>query len=222
MRTLNNWPTIRRLSILYCFSFPPSTTHSSLKFTTWLAYSRTFSVQQASNCQKADARYLLTLLEKTPFFGRRHVLQKKKKKMYGLDRWWVTRWVFLYHDTRPLAEGFKLLKTLQCIIIYWLPAHAVSLQRVAIAPCKGLRIPKSGKFLLVETVIQENFACRIRNHGLWNSEYSLRNPESHKKCGIRDAISSDIVWNLVSGIRNSRRGIQNPRLSWLSLHEANI
>ena len=202
MRTLNNWPTIRRLSILYCFSFPPSTTHSSLKFTTWLAYSRTFSVQQASNCQKADARYLLTL--------------------YGLDRWWVTRWVFLYHDTRPLAEGFKLLKTLQCIAIYWLPAHAVSLQRVAIAPCKGLRIPKSGKFLLVETVIKENFACRIRNHGLWNSEYSLRNPESHKKCGIRDAISSDIDWNLVSGIRNSRRGIQNPRLSWLSLHEANI
>ena len=111
-----------------------------------------------------------------------------KKKMYGLDRWWVTGWVFLYHDTRTFAEGFKLLKTLQCIAIYWSTAHAVSLQRVAIAPCKGLRIPKSGKFLLVETVIKENFACRIRNHGLWNSEYSLRNPESHKKCGIRDDI----------------------------------
>ena len=143
-----------------------------------------------------------------------------KKKMDGLDRWWVTGWVFLYHDTRTFAEGFKLLKTLQCIAIYWSTAHAVSLQRVAIAPCKGLRIPKSGKFLLVETVIKENFACRIRNHGLWNSEYSLRNPESHKKCGIWDAISSDIDWNPVSGIRNSGRGIQNPRLSWLSLHEA--
>ena len=96
--------------------------------------------------------------------------------MDGLDRWWVTGWVFLYHDTRTFAEGFKLLKTLQCIAIYWWTAHAVSLQRVAIAPCKGLRIPKSGKFMLVETVIKENFACRIRNHGLWNSEYSLRNP----------------------------------------------
>ena len=142
--------------------------------------------------------------------------------MDGLDRWWVTGWVFLYHDTRTFAEGFKLLKTLQCIAIYWSTAHAVSLQRVAIALCKGLRIPKSGKFLLVETVFKENFACRIRNHGLWNSEYSLRNPESHKKCGIRDAISSDIDWNLVSGIRNSRRGIQNPRLSWLSLHVRRI
>ena len=119
----------------------------------------------------------------------------QKKKMYGLDRWWVTGWVFLYYDTRTFAEGFQLLKTLQCIAIYWSTAHAVSLQRVAIAPCKGLRIPKSGKFLLVETVIKENFACRTRNHGLWNSEYSLRNPESHKKCGIRDAISSDIDWN---------------------------
>ena len=27
--------------------------------------------------------------------------------------------------------------------------------------------------------IRENFACEIWNPGLWNPEYSLRNPESH-------------------------------------------
>jgi len=27
--------------------------------------------------------------------------------------------------------------------------------------------------------IWENFVCRIRNPGIWNSEYNARNPESH-------------------------------------------
>ena len=47
-----------------------------------------------------------------------------------------------------------------------------------LAPCKGIQILESGKYLLVESGIQENFAYGIRNPGLWNLEYSSRNPES--------------------------------------------
>ena len=44
-------------------------------------------------------------------------------------------------------------------------------------PCK-----ESGfsEFLPVESGIRENFACGIQNPGLWNPEYSSRNPESPK------------------------------------------
>ena len=56
------------------------------------------------------------------------------------------------------------------------------------------------KVLLLKSEIQENFACGIRNPGIWN-------PESYN----RD-------WNQVPGMRNPRRGIQNPRLSWISLY----
>ena len=46
---------------------------------------------------------------------------------------------------------------------------------------KGLRnrISESGKFLLVECASREIFARGILNPGLWNLEYSSRNPESH-------------------------------------------
>ena len=38
------------------------------------------------------------------------------------------------------------------------------------AACKGIRILDSGKFLLVESKILENFARGMRNPGLWNPE----------------------------------------------------
>ena len=82
--------------------------------------------------------------------------------MYGLDSWWASSQVFQYHDTRTFAEGFRLLKTLKCIAIYWSLVHDVSLR--TIASCKGLRIPESGKF----------FAGGNRNP----RKFSLWNPES--------------------------------------------
>ena len=42
-----------------------------------------------------------------------------------------------------------------------------------------LWIPESGKFLLVDCGIRENFTYNIRNPGFWNLEYSSGNPESH-------------------------------------------
>ena len=43
----------------------------------------------------------------------------------------------------------------------------------------GIWILESGAFLLVGSEIRGNSACGIRNLGLWNLEYSSRNPESH-------------------------------------------
>ena len=90
------------------------------------------------------------------------------------------------------------------------------------APCKGIWIPKSGKF----------FACGIRNVAnfcLWNPEsWALESGIQLKKSGIpltmigiQNPSSSDKDWNPVPGIQNPRRGIQNQRLSWIPLHGAN-
>ena len=83
--------------------------------------------------------------------------------------------------------------------------------------CKGIRIPETVKFLLVES---RTLDFGIRN--IWNPEYSSRNPESGiiLTIGIQNPSSTDKDWNPVPGIRNPRRGIQNPRLSWIPLHWA--
>ena len=65
----------------------------------------------------------------------------------------------------------------------WLSASTGPLRSVfvkwEVAPCKGIRIPESVKFLLVKSRIRKNFPCGIRNPGLWNLEYSSRNPGSY-------------------------------------------
>ena len=63
------------------------------------------------------------------------------------------------------------------------------------APCKGIRIPESGKFLLLK--LRES----------WNTAQGFRIP---LKIGIWNPSSTD-KRNLVPGIRNPRRGVQNPR-----------
>ena len=72
-----------------------------------------------------------------------------------------------------------------------------------IATSKVIRISKSGKFFLVESAFQgfgfRNFAQGIRNS---------------TKMGIRNPCPTD------KEIRNPQLGIQNPRLSWVTLHEA--
>ena len=49
------------------------------------------------------------------------------------------------------------------------------------------------------------------------SGISSTNPESHL---IQNPSSTDKHWNAVPGIRNPQRGIHNPRLCWIPLHEA--
>ena len=69
-------------------------------------------------------------------------------------------------------------------------------------------------FWLIESGISEIFACGIRN-----STQGIQNP-TILTLGIQNLSSTDKGWNPVSGIRNPRRGIQNLRLSWVTLHRA--
>jgi len=57
----------------------------------------------------------------------------------------------------------------------------------------------------------ETFACGIQNPGLWNPEYSIRNPESHLTIGIQNPSSTDNNWNpvLYSGIHGVGSRIQD-------------
>ena len=60
-------------------------------------------------------------------------------------------------------------------VLTWIIASQVMcLSGLIITPYRGIRIPESGKF-----GDPENFARGIRNPGLWNPEYRLRNKESH-------------------------------------------
>ena len=83
-------------------------------------------------------------------------------------------------------------------------------------PCKGIRIPDS--------VFREIFACRIRAgiRGSFACEPGIQLKESGipLKIGIQNPSSTKKDLNQVPGIWNPRRGIQNPRLSWISLHGA--
>ena len=71
--------------------------------------------------------------------------------------------------------------------------HAGPLWNLIFSRCKGIQITESENFLLME------FGIRLT-------------------IGIRNPSSTGKVRNLVPGIRNPRRGIQNQRLSWIPLH----
>ena len=58
-------------------------------------------------------------------------------------------------------------------------------------------VRESGKILLVESIIQP------KESGIPLTK------------GIQNSSSTDKYWNLVPGIRSPRRGVQNPRLSWV-------
>ena len=93
---------------------------------------------------------------------------------------------------------------------------------------KGLRnrIPDSGKFLLVKWASQEIFACGILNPGLWNPEYSSRNPESREIPSPSSTDKDSRIQYLESGIDGVESEIKvylglpsRPRLfkSWIPL-----
>ena len=76
-----------------------------------------------------------------------------------------------------------------------------------IAPCKGVRIPKSWNWCL--------WNGGILGFGIRNTAQGICNP---KTIGIEIPSSTDEDWNPVPGIRNPRHWFQNPRLSWNPLH----
>ena len=54
---------------------------------------------------------------------------------------------------------------------------------------------------------------------MWNTTQGVRNPTNDWE--IQNSSSIDKDWNPVPGIRNPRRGIQNPGRSWIPLHRTN-
>ena len=79
-----------------------------------------------------------------------------------------------------------------------------------VTPCRGVRIPESRKFLLVESWIL-GFGIRTTAQGSRGIPLTIeiRNPNLNEK-----------VRNPLPGIRNPLRRIQNPRLSWIPLYGA--
>ena len=75
----------------------------------------------------------------------------------------------------------------------------------SIAPCKGIRIPESGNFLLW-------------NPEPWALESGILLNESGipLKIGIQNPIFTFKDWKQVSGIRKPWCEMQNPRLSWIA------
>ena len=87
------------------------------------------------------------------------------------------------------------------------------------AQCKVRQIPKSGNFWSVESGTWKSFTCKIWNPGLWNlAVIQLKESGILLTVGIQMKVPyltgtpKSSTWNVVP-----RRGIQNPRLSWIPL-----
>ena len=83
-------------------------------------------------------------------------------------------------------------------------------------PCEVIQIPESRKLRLVESGMWETFSCE---------SVALESGIQLKESGIPPTIGSrnlsvtdKKIWNRVPGIWNPQREIQNPRLSWITLH----
>ena len=101
-----------------------------------------------------------------------------------------------------LSESLELEKTEEVKQTWCCLLHALWWNHGNFAQCKGIR---------------ENFAKGIRIPGFWNPEYSSRNPESQLRLEV---LLTNSGIRYLPAIRDPRLGIQNPRLSWIFLHEA--
>ena len=72
-------------------------------------------------------------------------------------------------------------------------------------------------FFLIALHVRNIFACGIENPGLWDPEYSSRNPANDWNPESKFHLQR--LRNQLFGIRNPWRGIQNPRLSWIPTEE---
>ena len=89
-----------------------------------------------------------------------------------------------------------------------------------IAQCKGIWIPESSKFLLVEFGIRKKLAVKsgILGFGIRNRAQGIRNPTN--EWNPESTFHWQRVLNQMPRIRNPWREIQNPRMSWIPLHGA--
>ena len=72
-----------------------------------------------------------------------------------------------------------------------------------------------------DSQVKERFAFGIQEAtGFWiqNTAPGIRNPTND--WNLEFSIHQQGMWDWVPGFGNPHRGIQNPRLSWITLHEA--
>ena len=119
-------------------------------------------------------------------------------KSCGRRHMWVDCWF------SPLFRIFFFLKKINTFTYSRL--ILIMNARTRFNPMSAKQIPKSAiRGIFVSGIRNpENFACGIRNPGLWNPEYSLRNQESH--------------YRLESRIQAPLKKIQNPRRTVIPLH----
>ena len=70
-------------------------------------------------------------------------------------------------------------------------------------------------FPFLESGFWDIVARGIRNPMIWNPEYSLRNPETHKRLESRMQVPLTKIWNPVPVIKN-------PRLSWIHVKHGEL
>ena len=81
----------------------------------------------------------------------------------------------------------------------------------------GLPYLDNKYFFLIALHVRNIFACGIENPGLWDPEYSSRNPANDWNPESKFHLQR--LRNQLFGIQNPWRGIQNPRLSWIPTEE---
>ena len=135
------------------------------------------------------------------------------------SRWWKGCFIFALAN-HPLVSGIRLLEF-------------VFLQNVLLCNNSFLGLQIASKvwvplwpLLLTSLHVRESRFPIQGNFCSWNPEYWALQSGTHLKdsgiplkIGIQNPSSSGKDWNSVSWIWNPRHGIQNPRLSWIPLHD---
>ena len=131
--------------------------------------------------------------------------------------------------------------------IYYLPMHGWMMTKAGSCSKPYASLSDSRRLSFCYLIVSKILSLQLRETGFMNAEkLCLWNPESGKYClwnleswalepgiqlkepripptiRIRNPSSTDKDWNLIPGIRNPRRGVQNPRLSWIPLNGANF
>ena len=76
------------------------------------------------------------------------------------------------------------------------------------------------KFISTQVRESGKFLPWIPESGALESGIQLKESGTLITIGIQNTSSTDKYWNPVPGIRNPQCGIQNPRQSWIPLHNA--
>ena len=114
----------------------------------------------------------------------------------------------LQPDLKINPSSKKQLQVKKCILFNITKYQSVVIIDYKITPCKGIRIPESVKFFLVES--------GILGFGIQNTAQGIRN---HTKDLNQESTKKDS--NQLPGIRNPRRGILKSKTVCIPLHGAN-